>query len=397
MSLHEGPFQLSEAITWQVELRGYGQSSPVIWNQNVYVTTVEGANKETCLVTAYELRTGNQLWQYECENATPQESNNYVSKAAPTPVADQRGLICFFEGGNLLALTHEGKIRWQRNLVEEYGSVGSRHGLSASIEQNDDSAFICVERSEDPYVLSIKKESGDNIWKVPGLGTTSWASPRLVPVAGGEHLVLSGIGMLAGLNPETGERLWSMDEISGNSTPTPYSLGDGKFLIGATVGRGEATTGRAAESNGVVAISQKDGTWLAKFAWQADQATSSFGSPIVHEGIAYFVNSSGVLFGLEASNGREVFKQRLSGSIWATPIGIQDDVYFFGKDGTIDVLTPSSQQLKSIALLPQDNNADGGPFSGSVLYAAALTEHGLVIRRGQNLYFVATLIKSDEN
>jgi len=391
MSMDEGAFQLNEFVTWQVELRGYGQSSPIIWNQHVYVTTVEGPSKETCLVTAYELKTGDQVWQYEFENATPQESSNYVSKAAPTPVADQQGLICFFEGGNLLALTHTGEVRWQRNLVEEYGSVSSRHGLSASIEQSDDSAFVWVERSEDPYVLSIDKKSGDSHWKVPGLGTTSWASPRLVPVADGSHLVLSGIGKLAGLNPETGERLWSMDEISGNSTPTPYPLGEGKFLIGATVGRGEATSGRAARSNGVVAISEEDGIWQAKFAWQADQATSSFGSPIVHQEIAYFVNRSGVLFGLNCSDGVELFKQRISGSVWATPIGIGENVYFFAKDGTVDVLNSATRKVSQIELLPKDTGEDSAPFSGSVLYAAAWSEHGGVIRRGQNLYFVAAI------
>ena len=65
----------------------------------------------------------------------------------------------------------------------------------------------------------------------------------------GHHLVLSGIKKLAGLDPESGKRLWDFDGISGNSTPTPCPMGNGRFLIGATTGRGESGGGKASDSN----------------------------------------------------------------------------------------------------------------------------------------------------
>ena len=83
----------------------------------------------------------------------------------------------------MVALTHGGDIRWERNLVEDYGEIEARHGLSASVEQDDEKAYLWVERSEQPYVLAVNKATGDTDWKVEGLGTTSWASPRLVPVS----------------------------------------------------------------------------------------------------------------------------------------------------------------------------------------------------------------------
>ena len=316
-------------------------------------------------------------------------------------MADADGVICFFEGGNIVALTHDGQPRWEKNLVEDYGRVDSRHGLSSSPEQNEDSVFIWVERSEDPYVLCLAKQTGDVQWKANGLGATSWASLRLVPVGNSNHLVLSAIGRLAGIDPADGKQLWQFDDISGNSTPTPMPLGEGKFLIGATTGRGESGGGRAAESNGVIQIEQDDdGGWTASYAWQAQRATSSFGSPIVHDGLAMFVNREGVLYGLDVDSGEEIFAKRLKGSSWATPIGAGQQVFFFGRDGKVDRVTDlhDGQTISTWDRLPAppkpkasektDRRGPPSMFSGPVLYAAAWCGDLVLLRRGGKLFSV---------
>ena len=390
-------------LRWTVELTGYGQSTPVVWHDHIYVTSIEGANKDTCHVTAYALADGSQLWRHSVANATPQENNNYVSRAAPSPAADDAGVVCLFEGGNLVALTHDGKVRWERNLVEDYGAVAARHGLSSSVEQSADDVFIWMERSEEPYVLCLSKTSGETKWKVAGVGATSWASPRLVPVNGGQQLVLSASGFLVGLDPTDGRQLWKLDGITGNSTPTPMPLGDGKFLIGATVGRGESGGGRAAESNGLLQISKSaDGTWTANYVWRAKRATSSFASPIVHDGVALFVNREGVLYGLDAATGDELFAKRLSGSSWATAIGLRNgSVLLPARDGKLDVINgmKSDLTLTTLELLPAAADdkepapatgrpSAGGPpgSDGPVLYAAVVAGDFLLLRQGDRLF-----------
>lgn len=393
------PVQLGD-VQWEISLQGYGQSSAIVWGNLAYITTIEGDNKDQCHVIAYQLADGNKAWQHTLDSASTAENSSYISRAAPTPVADADGVICFFEGGNVVALDHAGTVRWERNLVTDYGDVKARHGLSSSLEQNDDSVFVWVERSEEPYILSLNKQTGKTEWKSAGLGATSWASPRLVPVVDGQHLVLSAIGSIAGLDPNTGERLWLFDGISGNSTPTPMPLGDGRFLIGATVARGEAGGGRAAESNGVIQISQaEDKTWTADYAWKAKRATSSFGSPIVHNGVALFVNREGVLYGLNAEDGKELFAKRLRGSMWSTPMGVGDQVFFFERDGKVESLSDiaESQTLTTWDKLPQppkqeEPAAGGRPamFSGPVLYAATWCSDRVLLRRGDRLFSVAT-------
>ncbi|MBX3440475.1 MAG: PQQ-binding-like beta-propeller repeat protein, partial [Planctomycetaceae bacterium] len=387
----------SGTIAWSSTIPGTGQSSPVVRDGRIYLTSVSGPQKETYHVCGYSLADGAMLWQYDLANASPQESSSYVSHAAPTPVVDEHGVIAFFEGGNLVALSSEGVGRWERNLVEEYGPIDSRHGLGASLAQSSTTVFIWVERQSEPYVLAVDKSSGATRWKVPGAGATSWASPRLVPVAGGEHLVLSAIGTLIGIDPESGERLWTFNELSGNSTPTPMPYSEGKFLIGATVGRegGDATV--AAASNGAVGIEQAaDGSWQAKYVWHAKRATSSFGSPLGHDGLAYFVNRAGVLYGVELATGEERFAERIGSSLWATPLAAGERVYLPRKDGTVTVIAsgPEYRVLNEIPLTGEEPRASEpaagppGADSGPTLYAAVLVDGQLIARFGDRLVCV---------
>lgn len=385
----------TDGILWKAETTGYGQSSPVTWDGHVYVTSISGPKKDKCHVTAIDLASGAIAWKHELDSATQTENSNYVSKAAPSPVVDSAGVICFFEGGNLLSLTHERKVRWVRNLVEEFGPIDSRHGLAASLEQTDDRVFVWVERQSEPYLLAVDKQTGRDIWKVAGLGVTSWASPRLVPVKGGQHLVLSGIGKLAGIDPATGKLLWTFTEIKGNSTPTPVPAGEGRFLIGATVGRGEGDSGKAAESNGLIAIRQsEDGSYRAEYVWKAKRATSSFGSPLAYRGHAYYVNATGVLFCLDLETGEERYSQRLADSIWATPIPLGERIGIFGKGGTASIVAagPDFDKLaENVAweVATPDSKAAPGT-SGPVLYAAVYVQDRLLLRRGDAVYCVSS-------
>ena len=387
----------SSGIRWKLDVSGYGQSSPVVAGDRIYLTSVEGEMKDKYHLMAIGLRTGDVLWKKEIKNPSPTKSSNYVSRAAPTPVCDADGVIAFFEGGVIAAYSPEGGLRWELNLVSKYGSLSARHGLASSLEQNDSHVFVWIEREKDPYVVALNKKDGKEVWKSKGLGVTTWSSPRLVPIQSGHHLVLSGIGKIAGYDPKSGKQLWSFDEIAGNSTPTPIPVGNGKFLIGASTGRGEQSSGKAARSNGLIQISESEGKFSAKFVWQAEDATSTFGSPLAHQGFAYFVNRVGVLYCLDLKTGKQVYASRTKSSIWATPIGIGENIYLFGKDGTTTVVAAGDKFDKKATntLWKSDPTPKEGPgsFGGHVLYAGVNGGDCLLLRRGDRLYCIGKTAK----
>jgi len=380
----------TEHILWSAELAGTGQSSPVIWEDHVYLTSVEGPNKEECHVLAIDLKSGKQLWQQTVANAFPIKISNMVSKAAPTAVTSAQGVIALFEGGNLLACSHDGTELWARNLVEEYGPVESRHGLSSSLLQSAGKVIVWIERGAEPYILAINPETGENIWKVEGLGVTSWSTPVVLQVDGKEHLVFSGSGVMRGIDPETGAVLWNLSGLTGNSTPSPSAVGEGLLLTGATEARGEGGSGRPADSNGLIRVSKDEsGEYAASFVWRAKRATSSFGSPIVHQGLAYFVNRAGIIFCLDLQTGEEFYAERSPESCWATPLGVDDRIYFVGQRGTTTVIKSGKSFEKLAENHLWEKKVEDGPPSmgeGQVQYAVAAVPGCLLIRTGEKVF-----------
>ena len=376
-------------VAWTADVEGYGQSSPVIARGLVVVTSTSGDNKDRCHISAFVLASGKPKWTLTRDNPSPFENTPMVSRAAPSPIATDDGFIAAFEGGLVVAVDDSGSPKWELNLVERYGAIEARHGLAASLEQNDRFVFVWVERQTDPYVLAIDKHSGEVIWKSAGVGATSWASPRLVSVAGDDHLVCSASGTIIGLDTQTGQPLWRLDGLANNTSCTPVPAGEGSFLVGASDGRGEATPTGAANANGLVKVTRSpDRNYQAEYVWRADKATCSFGSPVAVGDQAWFVNRAGVLYRLDLKTGERLGTERLeSGSLWATPLITKETAYLFGYKGTTSVLNPDSGREIATNRLWKESG-DGSPFGGRgpVLYAAAATAETLILRTGDRLY-----------
>lgn len=390
-SLPESWDATGKNIAWKIALEGYGQSSPVIFNDQVFVTFTSGANKDKYHIAAYALKDGAKLWQQDFSNPTPEENNSYVSRAAPTPVVDSNGVYVSFEGGLVVALASDGKIRWQHNLVEKFGPIKARHGLAASLEQDNDHLFVWVEREEKPYILALNKNTGDVVWNAQGVGATSWSSPRLLNVAGKQQLLCSASGKIAGYDVATGNKLWEFADIANNTTCTPIPVGDGLFFIGASDGRGEQGGGKTAASNGLVEIKPtSDGKFEVGYKWRAEKATCSFGSPIVAANKVWIVNRSGVLYQLELETGKQVSAERIAaGSVWATPLATKNRLYLFGQKGLTSIVDLSNAaELTTCTTWEDTSEAAPAAMGGAVLYAAVSAGDNLLIRRGDALFAI---------
>lgn len=382
----------SEGLVWKTPLRGHGQSSPVVVGDMVYVTAIDGPQKESNLVFGFDLATGKQLWQHEFANSILAKNDPYTSRAAPTPAADATGVIAFFESGDMVALSPEGKVRWERKLINDYGKYEGRFGLGGSLAQLPDRVIVLADNDGPSYIAAFSKATGETLWKKDRSSRTSWSSPMLLMVEGQPQIVVSSAGSIEGYDPEAGALLWSIDDVGGNTVASPVPFGESSFLVGASPGRNGENTEGAKRSNMAVRIAKKDDGYTAEVMWRNEEATSSFGSPIVHNGKAYYVNRSGGMYCIDANSGDLVYKARIKESTWATPLGIKDRVYFFGQTGTTTVAGAGDSYEELAVNRLWDPPADGGGpggFNAEIQYGTALTPKGVLIRTGENLYLVS--------
>lgn len=405
----------TENLAWRVNTPGYGQSSPVVWKGNVYVTSVEGEQKEKLHVGCYALKDGAKRWVKSFDATQKGKNNPMMSRAAGTPVADEAGVYALFESGDLFALSHDGELRWERHFAKELGELKNNHGLGSSPAQADKAVVVLFDHQGPGKLIAVNKATGKDDWAADRDPRSSWTSPVVV---NGTVVVSSG-GAVTGYAADGGKKLWELTGLVGNSIPSAAVAGDA-VIVAAGENRQKPDADGTSKSNCKLTLGGKDGYAVA---WRAKKLAAGTASPVAHAGHVYFTDKSGFVVCLEEKTGEEKYRERLDDVQWATPIAAGERVYFFGKDGTTTVLKtgPEHEVLatnrlwsdedakkrkeeakkKAEGLLPkppEGRGPGGGPplpkeeleatrYSavGDVVYGAAAVDGAFVIRTGTEL------------
>lgn len=408
-------------IAWKTDLPGYGQSSPVMANGVIYVTATEGPNKETNHVVAIDAGTGKERWRHSFASSSPAKNTPMIGRAAPTPAADANGVYAFFESGDLVALSTDGTVQWQRALTQDYGPFTNRHGLGSSLAQREDALYVLVDQKADGYLAAISKSDGNTRWKTARTDRNGWSSPAVAELCGTSQIVISSSGLVEGYDASTGHLLWSHEGLSGNSIPSPTIQGD-TVLVGARLGRQGGDVPTITRSNCCIRIRREGETFSTETAWQAEKVLSHYASPLVADGFAYLTNNVGVLFRLDSKTGELIDRVRAGRPSWTTPVAAAGRIYVFGDDGTTAVFQSgeglplvATNQLWDEATAPSADpyavqysrskedagdspsesttsadsadSSDGG-YDRPTVYGVAAADNSFFIRTGTRLYCV---------
>ncbi len=383
-------------MTWKVSLEGYGQSCPLVLGDKLFATSVVGPNKEVCKVTCLSLESGQTIWERKIDSSFPVESTPMVSRAAPTPVGDARGLYVFFESGDLVAYDLQGNLLWQRCLQRDLPPFENKFGLSATPVQTEHWLYLLIDHAGDSSLLCLDKSTGKNLWSAArGKRSNSWSSPAIVKVDNEPLIVCSSVGSIDAYSSTTGKLLCSFDKVGGNSVATPYDLGHGRFLVGSLIRPADGPSEHATVSNLLTRIRKQGEEYTITTEWIAKNARGSFSSPVEHAGFCYWINPQGVLYCLDAKTGEEYYAKRIScGACWATPFAVGDRLYLFGKEGEVSVVRVGREFEELTAgnrVWEKEGpaTADDSPRSrmaGPTMYAAVPFSNGFLFRRGDMIY-----------
>jgi outer membrane protein assembly factor BamB len=316
-------------------------------------------------VQSLDLETGERRWLQEFKGTQQVKDGDTVSRGAPTPTVDAEGVYVLFESGDLIALAHDGRERWRRSLVGDYGPFEGPHGYASSLAQHEGCLVVQVSHRGPSYLLAIDKASGRNIWKRELPPQTAWSSPLVVAPLG-EPLILIGTGgSLRALALEDGKELWQVSDLKGITTPSP-AWGDNLVVIGSS----EPGFTQAFRLDAAGKLPSAEPAWLAA------KTTCGYASPLVHRGHVYFVNKTGVAVCHDLATGEMRWTERLPGTCWATPLAAGERIYFVTKDGTTAVVRagPTYELLAENELSFTD-----------VVYAVAAADDSLLMRAGRSL------------
>ncbi|MCH9648260.1 MAG: PQQ-binding-like beta-propeller repeat protein [Deltaproteobacteria bacterium] len=432
----------SENISWKASVPGYGQSAPVIWHGQVFVTSIEGMAKETLILSALSLETGEVRWRRRFPASQEIESSEMVSRGAPTPVVDGERVYAFFESGDLVALSHEGETLWQRSLTRDYGDFAGNHGVASSPVLTREAVVVQVTHDGPSYFLAVEKETGVTYWKADRPARVSWTTPVVVSGKNGQELISSAAGRVEGLDAQTGARLWYREGIEKNHVPSvtvdrglvivASSESGHNFALALPSHQPSATApylpgSPASEGDSVpqqsvtLPASQKSPSSLdiptstaprdevaekeelhrlgagelddQHNVWTAKGVTSGFASPVVHGDCVLFTNKAGVVTCIDRTKGDESWRHRLGDSCWASPIVSGERAYFFTKKGQTIVL--GNSPAGPLVLAQSTLTTEGTVYGVAAAHDAFLVRTGSeVIKIGAAKHPVAETVSS---
>ncbi|MBX3441994.1 MAG: PQQ-like beta-propeller repeat protein [Planctomyces sp.] len=359
---------------WTVRLPGYGQSSPVVWRDQTYVTAVSGEEKERLHVICVGLDDGARRWECEFPATQRMPDSDSVSRGAPTPVVAAEAVFVMFESGDLFALTHEGDELWRRSLVAEFGEFKGPHGYASSPVLAGGFVVLQVCHSGPSYVLALDPKSGDTAWRTDHPSQTGWSTPAVVSSDDGELVIVSSAGSVRAYDARDGREQWFVVGLAGNSTASPSVAGD-LVLIGAS----QREAASPANSLGIRLGGAGDVT-ESHVVWRSPRASTGYSSPVAAHGLAWFVNKSGVAACVDVATGEVLWTVRLPGECWASPAAFDDKVAFFCKGGDVVVYraAPEEELLGESSVSATD-----------IVYGIAAVDAAWLVRTGRSLIKVA--------
>lgn len=332
----------TENLAWRTGLPGKGSSSPVIRGDKIFLTTYSGYGQAVespgdraqlqLHVVCLSVTDGSILWDHELDAA---EEEQAVTKrvadhgyASPTPCVDNRFVFASFGPSGVVALTHDGELKWRTSV----GTNTAGFGAAASpIEFGD--LVIMNASIEDGSVYALDKATGKVRWRTADI-ERAWTTPTMVDLPNGKkELIINQKGAILGLDPVTGKQLWSCDAIQDYVVPCVVAKGATLYCSG---GRSNKTFAVKAGGRGDVTTTH--------LIWDVSRG-ANVTSPLLNDGYLYWSHDKAIALCLRASDGEEMFRERMPtrGRVYASIVGDGQHLFLTTRDAGVLVLAASPE------------------------------------------------------
>ena len=360
-------FGPTENVAWKVPLPEACNSTPIVWDQHVFVTGPIDGGKVRSLM-CFDRRTGSKLWQHEVAYPHAETAHNDNPFCSGSPTTDGQLVYASFGSAGVVACDFSGKVVWSRDL----GKLEHVFGLATTPVLYQDLLIIHRGPGEPTHLVALDKRTGETVWDVPEAGINdklygSWSTPVIYRVGDEDEFVLSMPGEMKGYDPLTGEELWRCKGLGPSNYPDT-AIGE-NVLIGISGFR---------KSMMAVRMGGRGDITETHRLWHVPNTQQRVGSGIVHDGHLYVSNATGIAECIEVDTGKTVWKERLGGNLWGSILMAGDRLYVSNTEGDIFVLraSPSYQLLAK--------NSMGEHTKG----ALAASDGQLFLRTYQNLYCI---------
>lgn len=366
-----------ENVAWKTPIHDRGWSSPVVWGNQVWLTTAtqDGSKLYAIAVDRESGKIVHDIHVFDVEHPLfVPPANTYAS---PTSVIeDGRVYVHFGTNGTACLDSASGAILWTRrdlNCDHEQGAGSSPMLLGNLLVVNVDGRDV-------QYVVALDKNTGKTVWKTDRsidysvfevFQRKAYSMPIAVPKPdGGNQLISLGAKAMFAYDPATGSELWKVRHDGWSIAPRPVY---GHGLVFAIVDHDQPQLWAVRpDGSGDVTDSH--------VVWKITQAMPARPSLLLIDDLLFIVSSSGIASCLEAKTGSVVWRQRIEGKYSASPIYADGRIYFFNEDARATVIKPARQfEVLAINELATEQ----------LMASPAVAGHAIFVRTAGHLYRIA--------
>jgi outer membrane protein assembly factor BamB len=376
----------TENIAWKLKMPGSGGSTPVVWNDKIFLTSEDGKSVELlCLATS-----GKILWQHILGAGGGTYMRGEGNDASPSPSTDGEHVYTFTGHGDLACCDLDGNVVWNFNAQERYGVFEIWHGMHTTPLLYGDRLYIQLLHAKGAWVIALDKLTGKDVWKVKretdaeNESKQSYAS--VVPWHKGNesYIICHGGDYTTAHRLDDGQEIWRLGGLNPKEhyngylrfVASPLATAD---LIVVPTAKNESVVGLKPNAHGFVTVGDP------MEQWRLPKKTPDVPSPLAYGGLVYLYRENGDLLCLDEATGAEVYSKGRTheGRHRASPVYADGLIYLGARDGTVTVVK-AGRKYEQVA---QNRLTD-------TLTASPVISNGRIYLRGWDyLYAIGTPVR----
>jgi outer membrane protein assembly factor BamB len=332
-------------VKWKVKLPGPGNSTPIVWEDKVFLTCAENGGT-VCSLFCFDRKTGQELWKRSA-TAEKQLTHGTNPYCASSPTTDGKAVYVWLDSAGLFAYDFEGNELWRKDL----GKFEHIWGTASSPVLYQDLVILSAGPGLNAFIVAMNKSTGEEVWRVtlPGMVSEkveeyrgSWSTPVLYDFDGQTQMILMLPERLVALDPRTGKEIWFCRGL-GKLTYTSALVSD-EVIVAMSGFHGPSM---AVKPGGQGDVTETHRLWLNEGNKLNPQRV---GSGVIVGGNVYILNEPGHAWCLNPQTGERLWeKDRLTGTSWCSMVHAAGRLYATTERGDTVVLEPNPQECKELS------------------------------------------------
>ncbi len=350
----------TENVLWKTDLPGRGWSSPVVWGDKVFLSTVVNLGESEApkkglyfggdrpkpseavhqwKVYCLDLKSGSVLWDRTVHEGPPQSSihlkNSYASE---TPVTDGRRVYVYFGNVGLYCFDLDGKEIWSQKWTPHKTRLG--WGTAASPVLYKNRLYVINDNEDESYLVCLDAATGDQIWRVERDEKSNWATPFVWENSLRTEIITPGTGKVRSYDLD-GNLLYEFGGMSSITIAVPYAK-DGLLYVSSGYVMDKKKPLMALRPGATGDISLADDQTSNEFiVWCQKDAAPYNPTSIIYKGLLYVLMDRGFFSCFDALSGEQIYdKQRLpeGKAFTSSPWAYNDEIFCTNEDGKTFVI-----------------------------------------------------------